>query len=59
MRCQRLLMRMMRFNLEVIYVPGKSLVIADALSRKLLTSQAVDEELADLVEIHLDAVTAC
>ena len=58
-RCQRLLMRMMRFNPEVIYVPGKSLVIADALSRKPLTSQAADEELADLVEIHVDAVAAC
>ena len=58
-RCQRLLMRAMRYNPVVKYVPGKLLVIADALSRKPLEvrePQKDDIELSDDVAAYVDAI---
>ncbi len=56
-RCQRLLMRLMRFNAKAEYAPGKSLVVADALLRSPLNTTE-DFMTAD-VSCHVDAVIRC
>lgn len=55
-RCQRLLMRLMRFNAMAEYAPGKAmtLVIADALSRSPVESEDTTER---VIKCHVDAVT--
>ena len=56
-RCQRLLMRMMRFNPNVVYVPGKDLTVADTLSRAPLNGpNMADVELAEEVQLYVDYV---
>ena len=52
-RCQRLLMRMLRFNADVIHVPGKDLIIADTLSRRPLPHNASDEAKAEEVNTYV------
>ena len=43
LRIQRFRLRMMRYNYEIQYFPGKDLVVADALSRSpVLQHQPVD-----------------
>jgi hypothetical protein len=55
LRCQRLLMRLMRFNCKAEHQPGKNLVISDALSRHPMknTGKSV---LEDEVEVHVGSV---
>jgi transposase InsO family protein len=59
-RCQRMLMRLMRHNVLAEYTPGKNLVVADALSRapRVVTSDAQSELLENDVKVHVDSVKA-
>lgn len=57
-RCQRLLMRLLRFNAHVRHVPGKELVIADALSRNTLPHTHHDVEKTDEIREFIDSVRA-
>lgn len=58
-RCQRLLMRMMRFKPNVCYVPGKELVVADTLSRSPVTKCEVNDlEDCDEIEQHVEYIQA-
>ena len=61
-RCQRLLLRMLRFNFEVQHVPGKDLIVPDTLSRSPLTLTGTDSDrsraLVEEVEAHIDALQA-
>ena len=56
LRCQRLLLRMMKFNPVARYVPGKEQVVSDVLSRKPAVFQADDGELSHEVEAHVGTV---
>ncbi len=60
LRCQRLILRLMRFNPEIQHVPGKEQHISDCLSRKPLpaTNDLDDLQLEEDVQAHVDAVHA-
>ena len=55
-RCQRLLIRLMRFNADVCHVPGKEIVIVDALYRSPVPHTAEDEEVTEVVTAYVDGV---
>ena len=56
-RCQRLLMRLRRFNVSAVYLPGKDLVLADALSRSPLPfCDTGSDNLEEDVQLFVDTV---
>lgn len=55
-RCQRMLLRMVRFNPTVQYVPGEEQVVSDALSRKPSPHNVDDTVLSQDISVYVDAV---
>jgi len=56
LRCQRLLMRLMRFKPVAEYAPGKTLVVADTLSRSPLSHTENQRDTHSDVECYIAAV---
>ncbi|MCG8431295.1 MAG: hypothetical protein MJA29_09000, partial [Candidatus Omnitrophica bacterium] len=56
LRCQRLLIRMMRYNAKFQHVRGKDLVISDALSRSPIGHDQLAVDLYEDVIAHVAAV---
>lgn len=55
-RCQRLLMRLMRYKPVAVYVPGKTLLVADALSRSPQTYTKEETDTHSEVECYVASV---
>ena len=59
LRCQRLLIRMMRFNPVPVYVPGKQLQVADALSRSPQRKANCEEsQFEEEIQAYVEAIHA-
>lgn len=56
LRCQRLLMRLMRYKPVAVYVPGKTLLVADALSRSPQTYTKEETDTHSEVECYVASV---
>ena len=49
LRCQRLLLRLGRYNANAVYVPGKDLIVADTLSRAPIRVHGTPDTVPDVV----------
>lgn len=54
-RCQRMLMRMMRYSGKAEYTPGKNMTVADSLSRSPVVSTE-PEEFGEEIEAHVATI---
>ncbi|GFY46023.1 retrovirus-related Pol polyprotein from transposon 17.6 [Trichonephila inaurata madagascariensis] len=54
---QRMLLRLNKYNIQLEYVPGKNLVIADALSRAQSTTDIFDEVLGQEATVRINLLT--
>jgi hypothetical protein len=52
-RLQRMLLRLLKFQIEICYTPGKQVLVADALSRAYLSMplSTADREMAEDIEV--------
>ena len=57
LRCQRLLMRLMRYKPLAKYVQGKDMYVSDALSRSPMSTKAFSST-AEEVDLHVQSVVA-
>ena len=57
LRCQHLLMRLVRYNVTAEYAPGKDMVVADALSRSPLNRESGNHLQQD-VQDHVNEITS-
>ncbi len=56
-RIQRLMMRLQRYDFDLIYTPGKSIVLADSLSRATTLTETHSESSTELdVTLHVNIV---
>jgi len=51
-RLQRMLLRLQRYDIEVKYIPGKSMLLADTLSRAYLPEHASEGS----VEMEIESI---
>ena len=58
LRCQRMLMRLMRYKAVAEYAPGKTLVVADALSRSPM-SETKSSILEQDIELYVQMIDSC
>lgn len=55
-RLQLLLLRLQKYEVNIIYVPGKYMYVADTLSRAFLDEQHTDTDLKDDIEVMVHSL---
>lgn len=55
-RLQRLLLRLQKYEVNISYVPGKYMYVADTLSRAFLNEQPTDDDLNDDMEVMVHSL---